>query len=102
MHHKSHYSTVSEAIAALREQGFTTDFNLDENCLICGDDKFKVDELEIVDVYHYEGDSDPSDEASVYGIESKSGVKGILVVGSGLNLSSRMLETLKRLKFNKD
>jgi hypothetical protein len=101
MHHKSHYSTVSEAITALRDKDFTTDFNLEENCLICGDHKFQIDELEIVEVYHYEGDSDPSDEASVYGIESKSGVKGILVVGSGLDLSSRMIETLKRLKINR-
>jgi hypothetical protein len=101
MHQKSNYETVSEAITALRDKGFITDFNLEENCLICGGDKFKIDELEIVEVYHYEGNSDPSDEASVYGIESKSGTKGILVVGSGLDLSTRMTETLKRLKIKR-
>lgn len=98
MHHKSHYSTVTEAVEALQGQGYNIDFNLDENCLICGDVKYHIDELEIIDVYHYEGNSDPSDEATVYGIQSKSGEKGILVVGAGQDLSSRMIETLKRLK----
>ncbi|MEX1190527.1 MAG: hypothetical protein WEA99_01050 [Brumimicrobium sp.] len=101
MHHKSHYSTVSEAISKLRSDGFDTDFNLEENCLVCGDDKFKTDELEIVDVYRYEGESDPGDEATVYGIESQSGVKGILVIGSGSSVDSRMVETLKQLKIRK-
>lgn len=76
-----HYATVSKAIEQLREKGFTEDFNLDSNCLICNAGRFNNDEFEISHVYFYEGESDPGDEATVYGIESKSGVKGILVTG---------------------
>jgi hypothetical protein len=101
MHHKSHYATVKEAIDQLRARGFDTDFNLEKNCLVCGNEKFDLEELEIVDVYFYEGDSDPADEATVYGIESKSGTKGILVVGSGLSEDAQTYETLKKLKVRK-
>ena len=98
MHHKAHYDTVKEAIDKLRSQGFDTDFNLDENCIVCGKEKFETEELEIVDVYHYEGDSDPADEATVYGIESSSGIKGILVIGSHSSVDSKTYEILKKLK----
>lgn len=76
-----HYATVSKAIEQLREKGFTEDFNLDENCLICNSGKFEDDEFEITHVYFYEGETDPGDEATVYGIESHSGINGILVTG---------------------
>lgn len=76
-----HYATVLKAIEQLREKGFTEDFNLHENCLVCNTDKFQVEEFEISHIYYYEGDSNPGDEATVYGIESKSGIKGILVTG---------------------
>lgn len=101
MHHKSHYSTVKEAIDKLRAQGFDTDFNLEKNCLVCGKEKFDTDELEIVDVYYYEGESDPGDEATVYAIESKSGAKGILVIGSRSTVDTQTYETLKKLKMRK-
>lgn len=98
MHHKSHYSTISEAINKLREQGFVTDFNLQENCLVCSTDKFNADDLEIVDVYRYEGDSDPSDEAIVYAIESKNGVKGIIVNGYGISSDSRISNIIEKIR----
>ena len=78
-----HYETVSEAIEQLRQQGFTVDFNLEKEHLICDIDKFEADEFEIVDTFRYEGMTDPADEATVYAIESKSGLKGILVTGYG-------------------
>ncbi|MDZ4756676.1 MAG: hypothetical protein SGJ10_00875 [Bacteroidota bacterium] len=60
-----------------------------------------MDDFEIVDVYRYEGDSDPADEAVVYAIESKTGVKGILVTGYGIysdTISAKILEKLNKRK----
>lgn len=93
----AHYATVSEAINKLKEQGFTIDFNLDENCIICNTGKFKHDEFEIVDVYRYEGNSDPADEAAVYAIQSTSGLKGILVTGYGPSTDSASADLLAKL-----
>lgn len=99
MDHKTHYDTVSEAIEALRKQGYTIDFNMEDNSLTCNQGKFDVQNFEIVDVYRYEGNSDPADEAAVYAIKSSNGLKGILVTGYGASsdeASSEMLEKLGR------
>src|SRR6185295_9300513 len=101
MERQLHYATVSEAIDKLRKQGFTTDFNLEENCIVCHQDKFNTADFEIVDIYRYEGNTDPADEATVYAIESKTGLKGILVTGYGTStdtMSSVILEKLKLVK----
>ncbi|MDX1653192.1 MAG: hypothetical protein R3277_11905 [Brumimicrobium sp.] len=98
MKNKFHYKTVSEAINELRKKGFDTDFNLDENCLICNNQKYNLDELEITEIYFYEGESDPGDEATVYGIQSKNGLKGILLVGAGSEMDQRNVETLRKLR----
>jgi hypothetical protein len=92
-----HYSTVTNAINNLREQGFTIDFNLEENCIACHLDKFEANDFEIVDVYRYEGNSDPADESAVYAIESKTGLKGILVTQYGIDLDNNSTEILKKL-----
>ncbi|MBK9737771.1 MAG: hypothetical protein IPO92_23675 [Saprospiraceae bacterium] len=99
MENKYFYETVSEAINELRSQGFTVDFNLEKNCIVCHPEKFNPDEFEIVEVFRYEGNSDPADEATVYGIVSSSGVKGILVTGDGNMTDSVSIEILKKLKF---
>lgn len=101
MQENLHYGTVTEAINKLRAQGFNLDFNLEENCLVCHTGKFEAEDFEIVDIYRYEGNSDPADEAAVYAIESKSGDKGILVTGYGTstsNLSTKILQKLNDRK----
>ncbi|HET6227733.1 MAG TPA: hypothetical protein VFF27_15730 [Bacteroidia bacterium] len=100
MDHKLHYATISQATETLRKQGYTTDFNLEENCLVCNNVKFTADDFEIVDVYRYEGDTDPADEASVYAIESKNGLKGILVAGYGPSADSMSTAMLDKLKWS--
>ncbi|HLF64861.1 MAG TPA: hypothetical protein VI603_13950 [Saprospiraceae bacterium] len=93
-----YYETVSEAIRKLREKGFTKDFNLEENCITCHPDKFFAEDFDIVEIYRYEGNTDPADEATVYGIASRSGIKGILVTGYGASgdiMSEEILEKLR-------
>jgi hypothetical protein len=99
MEPRLHYGTITEAIQQLRERGYTEDFNLEENCIVCRAQKLSPAEFEIMDVYRYEGNSDPDDEAAVYAIESKSGLKGILVTSYGAytdEMSAELLEKLKR------
>jgi hypothetical protein len=101
MERQSHYGTITEAIKNLRDRGFTIDFNLNENSLVSHTEKFAHNEFEIVDVYRYEGDSDPADESTVYAIESNSGLKGILVAGFGISTESTTNDVLKKLHSRK-
>ena len=96
------YDTVSEAINGLKKRGFEVDFNLRENCLVCHDDKFNIDDFEIVEVYRFEGNSDPSDEAVVYGIQSITGMKGVLVNGYGISADTMSSDMAKKLNVFRD
>src|ERR1700754_2952617 len=99
MKQKFHYATVSEAIEQLHEQGYTLDFNLTADKLTVGDQEYTAHDFEIADLYRYEGASDPGDEATVYALVSKSGLKGILVSGYGVSSDSVSEETLKHLHY---
>ncbi|MET0636275.1 MAG: hypothetical protein ABWZ25_09635 [Chitinophagaceae bacterium] len=96
------YDTVSAAVDGLKERGFTRDFNLSENCLICGADRFNADDFEIVEVYRFEGNSDPADEAVVYGIEGRDKQKGVLVTGYGISSEGMGAEMVKKLTIHKE
>ena len=94
------YDTVTAAVNGLKQRGFTLDFNLEENCITCVDDKFNPEEFEITEVYRFEGDSDPADEAVVYGIASKTGLKGVLVNGYGPSADAMSSEMAKKLSIS--
>ncbi|MFL9843376.1 hypothetical protein [Flavobacterium rhizosphaerae] len=96
-----HYATVIKAIEELRAKGFTEDFNLDENCLVCSVGAFNEDEFEISDIYFYEGESNPDDEATVYGIQSTSGHKGVLVTGNNYFTDSMSAAIVDKLLVHK-
>lgn len=81
------YGTLSETVNGLRSEGYTLDFNIQQECLVChqNDTSLSPDDFEIDAVYRFEGQSNPDDEAIVYAISSpKYGVKGVLVNGYGI------------------
>lgn len=96
------YDTVTEALNDLRKRGYLLDFNLQENCLICNNDKFHVEDFEITETYRFEGQTDPADEAIVFGIESKKGQKGVLVSGYGISADIMSTEMAKKLLMHKN
>ena len=84
-----HYATVSKALQELNDKGFITDFNLEEDRIINNNEDFTIEHI-----YRYEGESDPGDEATVYGIKSNRGEKGVFVVSPGAyteNSAARVL-----------
>lgn len=93
--------TLSQTIEQLRKEGYTEDFNLQKNCLECRQRNFKLfhDEFIIDKVYRFEGDSNPSDEATLYAISSTiHDIKGVLVNGAGIytdEITDEMLESLQ-------
>jgi len=95
------YDTVTQAVEGLKERGYSLDFNLAENCLICQGRKFNVEDFSIVEFHRFEGDSDPSDEAVVYAIESLDGKKGVLVSGYGISAEGASAEMAKKLNVSK-
>lgn len=93
------YDTITEAVADLKKRGYTYDFNIRDNRLASDHlgEHYGHDDFEIIEVYRFEGESDPADEAVVYGIEAPSGAKGILVNGYGTYADDKNTEFLQQL-----
>jgi hypothetical protein len=93
------YDTVSQAVSGLKQRGYITDFNLENDCIVCSETPLRLgpEEFEITEVYRFEGNSDPGDEAVVYAIESRHGQKGILVNGFGVSADLTSDEMVAKL-----
>ncbi|HEX4850941.1 MAG TPA: phosphoribosylpyrophosphate synthetase [Puia sp.] len=94
------YDTITEAVQGLKKRGYDIDFNLEYDQITCHKTPvtLKPSEFEITEVYRFEGDSDPADEAIVYAIESKKGQKGILVNGFGVSADDASEEMVEKLR----
>ncbi len=95
------YDTVVEAIQGLKQRGYTIDFNLEPDRLVCHTTRISLgpDDFEITEVYRFEGNSDPADEAAVYSIESADGRKGLLVTGFGISAEGIGEEMVEKLTY---
>lgn len=93
------YRTLSEAVNDLQHRGFKLDFNLLNDGLADNEGRFlSPDDFEIVEFYRFEGQSDPGDMSIVYGIESKDGLRGVLVNGYGMSGDGATTHLIEKLK----
>jgi len=95
-----YYGTLSETINELVKLGYTHDFNIKDECVVCHKKivTLSQDEFQIDKVYRFEGASDPEYQSILYAISSiNNDVKGLLVNGYGISsdeASSKMIEKL--------
>lgn len=96
------YDTVTEAMADLREHGYTIDFSImdDKDCLYCHKTALELspDDFEIDSFYRFEGNSDPGDSMIVYAISAvKDNLKGIVVNAYGIYADKAASAIVKKL-----
>jgi hypothetical protein len=93
--------TVAEAIARLERRGYRASFRAtDEGLVAVGRDRDRTLEPEamIVDeVVRFEGESNPGDEAVVFALRSRDGVRGTFVTTYGANTDAANAEVIHRL-----
>lgn len=97
---KKSYTSLSVAIKALKEEGYTEDFNLCDAGVENKNKKHIHDatELDVVKFYRFEGMSNPGDNTILYVIKTSNGDKGLLVDAYGMysgNVSKEMIEKLR-------
>lgn len=94
------YDTLSGALNGLKQRGYTEDFNLKENCIICATKplELKPEEFDIEEVHRFEGMSNPDDNSVVYAISSTYGVKGVLVDAYGAYAEAITPEMAQKLR----
>lgn len=95
------YDTLTEALADLRQQGYTQDYNLKSGGLYCQTDSITLqpDAFDIVHVYRFEGMTDPDDETVLYAIEARNGNKGTLVDAYGPYAEAVTPEMAEKLRY---
>ena len=94
--------TLVETLEALQAKGYTYDFNLTAHALeVHKDDGIVLalspEDFTIVQVYRFEGMTDPSDMSILYAIESSDGLKGTMVSSYGVYADAMSNEMIKKL-----
>ena len=79
------YESLADALDDLGKRGYEDDFEPPSNCLYCNnlDLRLNEEEFHVDEVYRFQGDSNPDDNAVVYALTSPTGVKGTIVDGYG-------------------
>ena len=94
------YTTVTYTLNTLKEEGYVLDFNLKPDCVECKspDIKLHPDDFVIDKFYRFEGASNPDDNAILYAISSKDGLKGTMIDAYGVYADSLTTEMISKLK----
>lgn len=84
---KTTYMTgMQKCLNKLEEQGYTDQFKVEKKYLQSLTDskkKYKAKDLNAVNFFRFEGDSDPDDMSILYAIETSDGRKGTLIDAYG-------------------
>jgi hypothetical protein len=94
------YGSVTEALDDLARRGFTANFEYLDSAFTAVDSgrSFRAEELTIVEHHRFEGASDPDDTAVVYAVESRDGVRGIVVDAFGMYADPKLGEFLQKVR----
>lgn len=98
------FGTLSETVNGLIKLGYSLDFNIHQECLICHQTNtiLSPEDFQIDKVYRFEGISNPDDEAIVYAISSaKFDIKGTMVNGYGISADEASSKLVEKLQTNK-
>lgn len=98
------FGTLSQTINGLIKVGYTVDFNVHKECLICleGGVFMKPEDFQIDKLYRFEGQSNPEDQSILYAISSpRFGIKGLLVNGYGISADEQVSSLVEKLQTNK-
>src|SRR5690606_14898755 len=80
------YESLSVALNALKDKGYTQDFNLHPEWIECPPLKLRLapEEFHVDEVHRFEGMTSPDDSSVLFAISSTSAVKGVLVDAYGV------------------
>ncbi len=98
------YDTLSEALTALNQKGYTTDLSLltEQQCLYCHKTQESLDpnDFLIDEMHHFDGETDPSDEVILYAISSdKYQIKGTILHAFGAYADINQSKIVEKLRY---
>jgi Leu/Phe-tRNA-protein transferase len=93
-------NTLSECLHKLGKQGYTHSFEICENGTLqeFNGGTFSVNQVKLVDIYRFEGMTNPSDSSILYAIETITGLKGAIVDAYGVDGSVTISDFMNQLE----
>jgi hypothetical protein len=92
--------TLSVKLKELEEAGFKVQFKATDKGLLSLSTQclYQPNEVKVVHFYRFEGETNPSDNAIVYAIETNTGEKGTLVNGYGVDTDPLVANFIVRVE----
>ncbi len=92
-------TTLTALIEKAKKDGYANNFRIEKDKLItdAGDASFTAEEVKITNFYRFEGESDPEDESILYLIETKTGIRGIIVNAYGPGAETEAHEFIEQV-----
>ena len=87
---------------SLKEEGYTVEFELSNNKILdhTSDKSYAIDEFDVIQIFRFEGASNPADNSILYAIKTAHGDKGVLLGAYGVDgeeVSKEMIEKLRAI-----
>ena len=93
------YETLTEALEATKQKGYTHNFELVDGEMQCLETRtiLRPGDLRIVNHHRFEGPSSGDDMAVLYLVESREGLKGVIVDAYGPYSEPRLDTFIKQV-----
>lgn len=101
MQDKEELTSLVNVLARLRKEGYNQDFMVSDDGRLCtmdGKECFTPDQLQIVNFYRFEGESNPDDMAILYVLETATGTKGTLSDAYGTYSDEKIEDFMKQVR----
>lgn len=95
---KEYRDPLTEKLEELQKEGFTHQFDLKDGALQADGQKYSADQLEIVEEYRFEGESNPDDLSVLYAVKADDGTQGTVIDAYGTYADNELGEFLKGVK----
>src|SRR5690242_5008060 len=89
--------SLANCLNRMMTEGYTEDFKVTDQGLesLNNHHNYKPDQVQVVNFFRFEGESDPDDNAILYVIETNDGAKGTLVDAYGVYNDARVTRFMK-------
>jgi len=101
---ENQYSTMVEALNALRDRGYTHSFHIEKEIAKCLEtqNSYTPKDMTIIEYHRFEGESSGGDMSIVYAVECSDGLKGSIVDAYGTYSAADTSNFLKNVPIQDD
>jgi len=92
--------SLTTCLNRIVDKGYTEDFKITDKGLeaLQHHHQYKPEQVQVVNFYRFEGESDPDDNAILYVIETDDGTKGTLIDAYGVYNDDRVAQFIDKVK----